>query len=52
MPNKKNPFGKGEIALKFSEFDIFKKVRGARVPFCLAHHSDADNKNSFALYGR
>lgn len=27
MPNKKNPFGKGEIALKFSEFDIFKKLR-------------------------
>ncbi|KUI65741.1 hypothetical protein VM1G_02029 [Cytospora mali] len=27
MPNKKNPFGNGETALKFSEFDIFKKLR-------------------------
>ncbi|ROW11135.1 hypothetical protein VMCG_01387 [Cytospora schulzeri] len=27
MPNKRNPFGNGETALKFSDFDIFKKLR-------------------------
>ncbi|ROW18351.1 hypothetical protein VPNG_00298 [Cytospora leucostoma] len=27
MPNRKNPFGNGETALKFSEFDLLKKLR-------------------------
>lgn len=29
MPDKKNPFGNDETALKFSDFDVFKKVRCA-----------------------
>lgn len=27
MPNKKNPFGDGEVTTKFADFDIIKKVR-------------------------
>lgn len=26
MPNKKNPFGDGEVTTRFAEFDVFKKV--------------------------
>ncbi|KAG8164813.1 hypothetical protein KVR01_005088 [Diaporthe batatas] len=27
MPNKKNPFGEGEVTKKFADFDLFKKLR-------------------------
>lgn len=27
MPNKKNPFGNNEVAARFADFDLFKKVR-------------------------
>lgn len=41
MPNKKNPFGDGEVTTKFADFDVFKKVRSLDP---IPEETDSDNR--------